>query len=469
MNNLPDQDAAVALAKNVVDIKYTDLPQEAVSAARNDMLDTLAVAVSGSSAPGVQQVFELVKYWGGREQSTILVYGGKVPAPESALIFGTMAHSRDFDDYHPLDNVHVGSVVVPAAFAIAEQKGNINGSDFLAAVALGQDVMCRIARAVVEKEVVVGFQDAAVAGYFGAAATAGKLLGLDAEEMVNAFGIAYSQASGNRQATRDGRMTKRIQLGLASRGGVFAAFLAQRGFTGTVNSLEGPFGLLKLYYHNNYDPEPLTEGLGRKFRGYNLSFKPYPCGGHVQPAIDATLELVQEHEFAPDNIERIILRVGPYAYRMYCQPSEVKLNPRNLVDGQFSMPYGVATAICDKKVGVEHFTDNAVRRPEVLRLLQKVTSVLDPEIEQLPSLEERRMVKVEIQLQDGNSYSRTVRFAKGTIQNPMSFADIAEKLKYCAIDAAMSLSQTNVEEVISSVKRLEDIKDVGFIPTLLVA
>lgn len=463
------QDPAVSLANNVVNTVYVGLPEEAVSSARKDILDTVAVAVGGSNAPGVKEVLELVQYWGGKAQSTIPVFGGKVPAPESALVFGSMAHSRDFDDYHPLDGAHCGSVIIPAALAVAEQLGNVNGSEFLTAVALGQDVMCRIGRAVNEQEAVIGYQVAAVVGYFGAAATAGKLLGLSAEEMVNAFGIAYSQVAGNRQGTRDGRMTKRIQLGLASRGGVFSAYLAQRGLTGTVNSIEGPFGLLKLYYHNNYDPASLSDALGKTFRGYNLAFKPYPCGGHVHPAIDAALGLVREHQFAPDDVAKIILRVGPFAYQMYCVPTEIKHHPRNLVDGQFSMPYGVGVAICDKKVGVEHFTDEAVKRPDVVKLMQKVTSILDPEIENLADRAQRRMVKLEIQLQNGKTYSRTVHHAKGTLHNPMTFNDIAEKMRYCATIAAKPLASANVEKVISAVEKLEEMTDVGSISPLLVA
>jgi len=153
-------------------------------------------------------------------------------------------------------------------------------------VALGLDVSCRIALASTLDR---GWHRTAAIGVFGATAAAGKLIGLTPEQMLAAFGIAYSHAAGNRQCILDGALTKRMQAGQAASAGVFSAVLAQTGFTGARNIFNGRFGFLELYQPNGYDASVLLRDLGAAFRGEALSYKPYPCGRPLHAAIDAAL------------------------------------------------------------------------------------------------------------------------------------------------------------------------------------
>ena len=200
-----------------------------------------------------------------------------------------MGHALDFDD--TLDtggSIHPGVSVLGAVLSISDSLGNVTGTELLLAVALGLDVSCRIALA---STVDRGWHRTAAMGVFGAAAAAaaGKLLRLRPEQMLAGFGIAYSQAAGNRQCILDGALSKRLQAGQAASAGVFAAVLAQTGFTGARNIFDGRFGFFELYQPNGADPSVLLRDLGTAYRGEALSYKPYPCGRPLHAAIDAAL------------------------------------------------------------------------------------------------------------------------------------------------------------------------------------
>jgi 2-methylcitrate dehydratase PrpD len=268
------KDASFAFAEMVTNLRYEDIPPEAVEATKKDILDTLGTTLAGSSAEGTQELIDQIKYWGGREESSIFIHGGRVPSPEAALVNSQMAHARDYDDVYHVARIHVGAVNVPTGLAIAEEIGGVNGKELITAIIAGIDIELRLAQAA---KLWTEFHPTSTYGYFGASATAGRLLHLTERQMLNALGIAYSQASGNKQCMHDGSLTKRLQPGLAARGGILSAHLAQRGYTGTTNNFEGEAGFFALYHRGYYDPEPLTKDLGKYFDVVKLGYKPYPC------------------------------------------------------------------------------------------------------------------------------------------------------------------------------------------------
>ena len=280
-------DPAWPLAEHVCRTGYGDLPASTIHSARRDILDTFGCMLGGSGSPGIDQLCAVIGHWGGQEESRVLLRGTSLPAPQAALLNASMGHALDFDD--TLDaggSIHPGVSVLAAVLAVADRLGGVSGRDLLLAVALGLDVSCRIALASTSDR---GWHRTAAMGVFGAAAAAGKLFGLTAEQMLYAFGIAYSHAAGNRQCILDGALTKRLQAGQAASAGVFSAVLAQTGFTGARNVFTGPFGFLELYQPNGHDASLLLRDLGTVFRGEALSYKPYPCGRPLHAAIDAAL------------------------------------------------------------------------------------------------------------------------------------------------------------------------------------
>jgi 2-methylcitrate dehydratase PrpD len=231
-----------------------------------------------------------------------------------------------------------------------DSLGRVSGQHALLAVALGLNVSCRIALACTLDR---GWHRTAAIGAFGATAAAGKLIGLTPEQMLAAFGIAYSHAAGNRQCILDGALTKRMQAGQAASAGVFSAVLAQTGFTGAQNIFNGRFGFFELYQPNGYDASVLLRDLGTAFRAEALSYKPYPCGRPLHAAIDAALtaraRLAIEQ---PDDIESMRVEADPAGHADQFGRGPTKRRPTQVVEAQFAQPFLIATALVHGKVGI---------------------------------------------------------------------------------------------------------------------
>lgn len=449
-------DAIFDFVKHFTGTRYEDIPGPAVEAARKEVLDSLATALGGSSQAGISELVDMVKEWGGNEQSTIIAYGLKCPAPNAAQVNGTMVHALDYDDGHPVAQVHIGCVAVPTCFAVAERMGGKSGKEFIIALALGADFLARLGLASRPGGSLIksGWHPTALYGYLGAAAMAGRLMGLDGERMVNAIGIAYHQCAGNSQCVNDGALTKRMGPGLAARGGITAALMAERGITGARNILEGEYGVFNQYQGGDYDIKIMTADLGKRFEGMNIGYKPYPCCGFSHSFINATLSLKSKHDIKAEQVREIIATGGETSYEI-CVPPEVKCTPRNTVDAQFSAPWAIATALVKGRVTPEDFTREAIKNEVVLNISRKVTGVLDPELN-------RHGVgpgRVKIVMKDGTEYTETVEHSPGSVERPMTFDDCAAKFRECAAGSIRPLSADTVDRVIEMVGRLEQLDD----------
>ena len=337
-------DAAWPLAQHVCRAGYADLPASTVESARRDILDTFGCMLGGSGSPGIDELFAVISRWGGLPESRVLLRGIRLPAPQAALLNASMGHALDFDD--TLDtggSIHPGVSVLGAVLAVCDSLEGVTGQDVLLAVALGLDISCRIALASTLDR---GWHRTAAMGVFGATAAAGKLIGLTPEQMLAAFGIAYSHAAGNRQCILDGALTKRMQAGQAASAGVFSAVLAQTGFTGAHNIFNGRFGFLELYQPNGYDASVLLRDLGTAFRGEALSYKPYPCGRPLHAAIDAALAARAQLAIdRPDDIASVTVETDPAGHNDQFARGLSKRRPTQVVEAQFAQPFLVATAL----------------------------------------------------------------------------------------------------------------------------
>ena len=222
-------DPAQTLAAHICRTGLADVPAESLTATRRDVLDTFGCMLGGSGAPGIKELATVTQRWGGLEEAGLAVLGGRMPAHHAALVNSAMGHALDFDDtYDKGGHVHPGTSVLAACLAVGESLGGVSGDRLMLAVTLGLDVSCRLGLAAYDDR---GWHRTASFGVFGATAAAGKLLDLNQEQMVHAFGIAYSQAAGNRQCIVDGALTKRFQAGQAAHAAVLSVFLAREGFT----------------------------------------------------------------------------------------------------------------------------------------------------------------------------------------------------------------------------------------------
>lgn len=468
------------LVNNFISINYEDLPQDVVDVTKKEVLDLLGVALAGYSSPGVKELTDLINEWGGKEESSVIYSKKKVPAPMAAQANATMGHGLDFDDVHEIAVMHPAVPIVPACMAIAESLDNVSGRELIVAIALGVDMICRLGMAACpgydpeipetkniafqSERVKHGWHLTTIMGYLACAAAVGKLLRLDEERMVNAIGIAFHQCSGSHQGRDDGAHTKRLGPGFSARAGVASALMAQRGITGAKNILEGHMGLYKMYYQGGYDPEKLTKGLGKFFEGSRVSFKPYPCCRGVHANIDATLELINENPIKLDNVSEIKVYADSGGYQMLCSPLEVKTRPRTPVDAQFSIPWGVATALARGSVGIEHYTDAARENQDILSAASKISVELD---HSLDTTDKSPSAKVEIVTKDGQVYKSRVDYPLGSPEKPMMFEDFRRKFKNCAAHPAPRLSDDQIERVIELTEQIELIDDVGKIMRLL--
>jgi 2-methylcitrate dehydratase PrpD len=460
--------AILAFARYLVNTRYEDLPPEAVASARQEVLDSLATALGGSTKAGVKELVDMVKEWGGAKQSTVIGYGLKVPAPSAAQVNGTMIHALDYDDGHQTALVHIGCTAVSTAFAAAERvaalKGKISGKELITALALGADFESRMSLAAKPGGSIIttGWHPTALFGFLSSAAIAGRIFGLDEDKMINAIGLAYHQAGGAGSGVADGALAKRMGPGLAAKTGLTSALMAERGITGERDPLEGKSGLYFNYMGGDYDPSVLTKELGKRWEGVNIGDKPYPCCGFTHAAVDAVLALQDKHDIRPENIKEVTVTAGQATYDL-SQPPEIKRKPRTVIDAQFSVPYVAALALVNGKITVDDFTLEAIKRPEILAMVQKVNTTLDKSMDRHgvgPS-------RVTITMEDGKSYTEYIEHCLGSVERPMTFEDIARKFRECAPCAVKPLKKEAVEKVIEMVGRLETLEDAAEIIRLV--
>lgn len=439
--------------KNIVNTRYDTLPTDVIQPTKNQILDTLGVMVAGTSLGTVAPLAKLVKEWGGKEESTIIGYGGRVPAPNAALVNGFLAPVLDYDDMHDTDFIHISRGVVPAACAMAERIGDINGKDFIVAVALGFDLSARLSRAaVLHLELNAPLLAPNV---LGAAATASKLLKLNEVKVRNALTIAVSFITGEGVGYTEGASIKGLDGGLEAQGGILAALMAERGMTGVGDPIEGPKGFYAAFYRGAFDAALLTVDLGTVFEGTTNSQKAYPCCRFNGTAIDATLAVVTKHDINAEDVEEVVVYVGPWGPYRLCEPLEVKQSPQNHVQAQFSIPWSVANAILHRQVKTDHFTEEALRDAKTIEMAHKISCKLTPEFCLGGSI---RPAAVEIKTKKGEIYSERVDFASGSPENPI---DVIDKFRDCCAHAIKPVSQENVDKVIDMVDRLEEVADVG--------
>ncbi len=463
-------DAAYLLAKNMAVLKYEDLPADVIAHTKKQVLDILGVALGGSSKDGVRELAEIVSDWGGKEESTLFCFGKKVPAPNAAQVNATMGHALDYDDTGD-GPTHQSVVIVPAALAVAERQGKVSGRELITAVALGADMMGRLGQAFrsgmktapVAGHPGAGWHLTALYGYLASAGVAGRLLGLDEDRLINAFGIAYHQCSGNGQCVTEGALTKRMGPGFAARGGIVAALMAEKGITGAKESLEGEVGLFNLYHKGEYDPVPLTADLGKRFTGLNAAMKPYPCCKGTHSYVDLALAMYNKYNLKTEDIKEITVFCQDEKYFLL-YPLEKRGRPENPVDSQFSIPWAVAAVFARGHAGIGEFTEEAIKSPDILEISAKVRVKIDKGVG-----EKRGLIpaKIGVVTKKGEIFIEQLDIPEGEGMKPLPFADYERKFRDCVAYAVRPRTDKQIEKIITLAKQLEQVEDIRELVELL--
>jgi len=439
-------DLAFALAEHAATMSVEAVPAAALAHLKRDLVDGLGVILGGLHAPGVPETRAVIEGWSASGVATVFGTGMRLPPVFAAMANATAGHALDFDD--TLDEgggMHAGVPVHSAALAIADERGDVSGREYLAAVAIGLDVAVRLALAPHED---YGWHRTSAFGIFGVTVAVGRLQGLDAEQMRHALGIAYSQASGNRQCIADGSLSKRLQSGFGARDGISAVLLAQRGLTGATNIFEGANGFFPLYQRGLYDRATVSDGLGAEILSTRISLKPYPCGRPLHNLIDCALAI--RAEAGGEGIARIEIETAGRA------PGRATF-PEDVVQAQFSSPFAVALALAEGRLAIRAFDRPEEASATVRALFTAATQ--QPSADGVP--------RVTVHYADGRQVRHEAPVASGNPAHPLSEAQLRAKAHDCNAAAGEPLTAAALDRVIETALNLDTLDDTRSLTRLL--
>ncbi|MGI6280025.1 MAG: MmgE/PrpD family protein [Acutalibacteraceae bacterium] len=415
------------------------------------LIDTIGCLIAGHAEPGVHEVRSVIEKLGSSGDTHILVYGDKARIDDAVMLNSIMIHAMDYDDIHTPAVLHIMSKLVPTTLAVGEMCG-ASGMDVLEAIIAGVEIGGRIGR----KFKSFGFLNSNIAGGFGVVAAACKLLGLDEDQTVNAFGIYHSQNCGNRQALLEGALCKRIQPAFAAKSAVLSSLLAKEGFTGPENVFEGTCGVFNLYSDGDYVPD-VKDFTAEKpyFEIEHDALKSYPtCGAHHSAIRSAEL-LKEEYGFTAEDIEKVELFLMNNK-KLVGNPFVLGSHPQ--VNAQFSAQYAVALALVHGKAALKYFKeDRIISDTKVTRLAQNiiVPDKFDRPVpkEYAEREEDARIVRV--YLKDGRVLEKGLPVVKFVLPEAMSLEDVYNKFYECAEYSGIC-SKEKAESIIESVHNLKN-------------
>jgi 2-methylcitrate dehydratase PrpD len=441
------------LAEFVAGTEFESLPPEAVIQAKRAILDTLGVALAGCREEGPGIMAEQARRTGAAQGAVVLGQPFRAPAAEAALVNGTSAHALDFDDVNVSMRGHPSAPLLPAVLATADAAG-ASGARLLLAFVIGVEVEAKLGRLMGGRHYALGWHPTSTLGTLGAAAACAKLLGLDRERTRAALGIAASMACGVR--ANFGTMTKPLHVGLAARNGVQAAALAAAGFTASDEALDADDGFVSAFLAEPPRDDRHLDGLGQPYDivSPGLGQKLYPCCYVTHRAIDAAIELATGVDTADIASVRIDVSRGTLM-------PLIDRRPQTGLEGKFSLGYCTAAALVDGAVRISSFTDDAVRRPDVSRLLDATEVVEDQEPQSNPLA---AWAELRLALAGGSDRSLRVDVPKGDPRRPLTWDELAAKFRDCA---APLLQPEEAAQVIETIERLDRLQDVRQLTAIL--
>jgi len=422
-------DTTRTLARFVIEHQSSQLPQNVRHDAVRSFLNWMGCAVGASRHETTERALAALAPFSGPPEATVLGRTERLDIMHAALINGIASHTFDFDDTHLKTVIHPSGPVASAVLALAERLP-VSGEAFLHAFILGVEVECRIGNAVYPEHYDVGWHITGTAGVFGAAAATGRLLGLTEQQMVWALGLAATQASGLREMF--GTMSKPFHPGNAARNGLLAALLAQRDFTSSDQGIEAKRGFANVL-STRFKPEEITERLGETWEISLNTFKPFACGIVIHPIIDACIQLRNSPGFDVEAVEAVEAKVHPLVLEL-----TGKKTPTAGLEGKFSVYHSAAVALLHGAAGEAEYSDTCVRDPRVIALRDRVSAQVEAGLHE-------DQARVSIRMRGGARIETFVEHAIGSLERPMSDADLEQKFRGLA---AGVLPDRQIEQLI---------------------
>ncbi|MCH7747037.1 MAG: MmgE/PrpD family protein [Acidobacteria bacterium] len=420
------------------------VPPAARAAARDAVLDTVGVTLAGSVEPVARMVRDVARAEGGATRCGILGVAERTGAGWAALANGTAAHALDFDDMCFVSLAHPSAPLVAAGLAAAE-LADAGGAALLDAYCVGFEIEAVLGRVMNPTHYAQGWHATATLGTIGAAATAVRLLGQDAQTAACSMAIAASEASGLKESF--GTMVKPLQAGLAGRNGVLAALLAEAGLVASERAVDGPQGLLVAMQARRHELGDAGAALGRVWEIVDggITVKLYPSCAATHPTIDTLIDLRAEHGFGADEVDQIEIGVDAVTPTVLIHD-----RPTGGLEAKFSMHFCAAAAVADGRVDIQTF-ETGLADPRIRRLLPRVTMRVDPSVGgDQPALTE---AVVTVRLVDGQSFRRRVRGARGYPSRPPTAEELDRKFRTCAERAVSPAAASEALEFLRDLER----------------
>ncbi|MCM2387345.1 MmgE/PrpD family protein [Streptomyces albipurpureus] len=462
-NSRTSATAVQQLARFAAACRDKGLPEPVADDVTGRVLDVVGNCLAGRAEGGpAEAVLATVRAWGGHPQSSLFGEADRLPAPQAALVNGTLAHTLDFDDTHLPSVLHPSASVVPAALAVAEETG-ASGEQLAAAVAAGIEICNRLGMASYLPDIrnsvffEKGQHATSICGTLGAAAAAALLYGLDEGQIADAMGVAASMGSGLLEANRTGGTVKRVHCGWAAHAGVAAAALARAGITGPPTVLEGRFGFFQAWLDGTCDTEAMLGGLGERWETLRTVYKPYPSNHFTHPAIDCALAL-RADGLDPADVVSIELGMPAPTLRTVAEPREQKIRPQTAYHAKFSGPFTVATALLGGGglgVYLDDFTEETLTDERRLKLAAKVECTADERASDI--FPHAFAAVVRVRTKGGSTLEKRVDSSLGGPGHPLSREDLLTKFR---LNAARSLPESAVTRLADATARLAQAPDV---------
>ena len=447
---MAEPNAAELLAGHVARTRLEDLPAVAVARAKVFILDSLGVAIAGATAPGRDEVLSAARRWGTGSEATLWGGGGRLPAPQAAMVNAFQMHCQEFDCVCEPAVLHPMATLLPAALAFAERDGGVSGADLLVATAVGVDVSGWIGSSSTQP---LRFFRPATAGGFGAAAAVARLAGLDEDGIVRAFGLQYAQTSGTMQAHIEASPVLPLQVGFNSRAALQSVDLAMTGLDAPRGSIDGPFGYLPLM-EGGFDLTAMRAELGKTWLVAGLSHKPYPAGRATHGAIEGVMALREQHGFAPDDVAEIVVTVPPLTGRLISRPDVPDPLPNY---ARLCTGFVLAKVLQHGRLDLAHFRGDALRDPLTHRLAALVRVAADDN----PDPNALVPQWLSVRLRNGRLLEWSCDAMLASATRPLTPQQHREKFRTCCTFAARPWSTAESDRLIDLVERLEDVADVN--------
>jgi 2-methylcitrate dehydratase PrpD len=445
------------LARRSAALRFEDLPADAVHRAKVGILDTIGVTLAGSGEPAARIVGRVVPPHGG--SSLLFGSADRTNALDAALINGTAAHALDFDDCNNTLGGHPSAPILPALFALADER-LVDGRAFIVAYVAGFETECKLALGVNFHHYSKGWHATATLGVHGAAAAACHLLRLDSRRTATALAIASSLASGIK--ANFGTMTKPLHVGHCARNGLFAALLAAEGFSANTDAFEHRQGFLEAFNGaETYDVARMLAHWGAPFDIVEpgIAIKQYPCCGSTHPALDVMLDLVRRHDLQPGEVARI--ESWTHARRL---EHTDRPDPQSALEAKFSVQYCLSRALTDRAIRIENFEGEAFRDPAVRAVLPRVHAAAYTSA-QFPT-DNHLGAEVKVTSVDGKVVFGKIDQALGrTSANPLPAERLREKFDNCV---ARALPRSHATRLADMIQRLDGLADMRALGALLV-